>query len=257
MTQELPDDKNIECPYQAIGMGQLICKCADTTQGKHSTNESSEITCYNCPAGKIYREVGCDSFSAKVHLLDFTSKITIENILCKKRKRSTDLEYCRTCSLVTAPTTKEIISTATGLFQSDKFYSAYKHIEDARRDLRDANYDGAITSSVSCLESTMKIILDRLNKPYPSAETLGPLWKSVKEALALEEIVSSESVTPLLGTLTGSLSHLGGMRNKIGDAHGKGELVPDVPYMLAELAINTASTLSTLLIRRYHERGGK
>jgi hypothetical protein len=253
----IPDEENIDCPFQTTGHGSLICKCA-ITDGKDATNEVLEGGCLHCDAGKIYRDVGCDAFTAKVAVYSFMRhNPKIRSILCTKRKRQTNLEYCRTCTLVSAPTTIEIVSGARGLFQSDNFYAAYKHIEDARKGLRDGEYDGSITHSISCLESTIKIILDRLGKPYPADQSLSSLWRAVREALEFDTIGSSETITSLLGTLNGTVSHLGGIRNQMGDAHGSGEEIPEVPYMLAELAVNTASTLSTVLIRRYHERGGQ
>lgn len=138
-----------------------------------------------------------------------------------------------------------------GLFETEKFYTAYKDLETARKCLRDGDYDGAITSSVSCLESVIKTILDRMDIQYPSDEAVTSLWKAVRVPLQLDTIISTEHTIALLGNLTGTVQYLGGMRNKISDAHGKGEVAPEVPYMLAELAINSASVITTLLIRRY------
>ena len=256
MVTELPDEENIECPFQAIGKGTLICKCSDISPD-YTTNVTSPTLCSNCDIGKLYRDIGCDAFTANVIIIRGREKIIrVKSILCTKRKRETNLANCRTCTLVTAPTTKEILSTARGLFQFDDFYSAYQSIEDSRKNLRDGDYDGALTSSVSSLESVMKIILDRLDKPYPQTQDLTSLWKTVREALKSDEISTSDRITPLLNSLFGVVSQLGGIRNQLSDAHGRGEISPEVPYMLAELAINTSSTLSTLLIRRFRQIKG-
>ena len=47
--------------------------------------------------------------------------------------------------------------------------------------------------------------------------------------------------------------NLGGMRNELGDAHGRGVIPPAISGNIAELEINTASTLSTVIIRRYSQ----
>jgi hypothetical protein len=252
MSNQLPDDANIECPYQKIGKGTLICLGANN-HGSNVTNKVTAVICESCLAGKIYREVGCDAFTPEMTLIQGNAgAFPIEyKILCKNRKRAPTFMDCRTCTLVTAPTTKKITYTTKGLFEDELFYSAYQNLEDARKDLREGDYDGAITSSVSCLESVLKTILDKKGLPYPKEQTVLPLWKAIKEPLQLDSVVSSDTITALLGTLTGAISHLAGMRNQISDAHGKGEVTPEVPYMLAELAINTASTLATLLVRRY------
>jgi len=57
----------------------------------------------------------------------------------------------------------------------------------------------------------------------------------------------------LIGSLTGSVSALGGLRNELSDAHGKGEISQEVYESYGELAINISGTLSTFLIRRLAE----
>jgi len=59
-----------------------------------------------------------------------------------------------------------------------------------------------------------------------------------------------------MNSLTGVIGHLGGMRNVLGDAHGKGIVPPDVSESIAELAINTASTISTMIVRRFNRMKG-
>jgi hypothetical protein len=54
----------------------------------------------------------------------------IESLFCKVRKRETTLDFCRTCGLVTAETTRQIISTARGLFEAQSFYFAYKAVAE-------------------------------------------------------------------------------------------------------------------------------
>jgi hypothetical protein len=56
-----------------------------------------------------------------------------------------------------------------------------------------------------------------------------------------------------MNALSGVVTHLGGLRNTLGDAHGKGIFPPDVSESIAELALNTASTLSTAVIRRFNQ----
>lgn len=252
----LEDDVNIECPYQTIGPGSLICRCADVTIA-HSTNEVSDNLCHECDAGKIFREIGCDAFTAKLIIISHHdgSGILNQTIFCKRRKRETTLAYCSECSLVGSPTTRETVATARGLFQNNDFFTAYKQIEDARRSLRDGDFDGTITSSVSSLESVLKNILDRQGVSYPRDETVTSLWKKVRETLTLDAFCSSDSEKFLLSSLTGSVSHLGGIRNQLGDAHGKGEVAPEVPYLIAELSLNTSATLATYIIRRYEQIG--
>ena len=101
-------------------------------------------------------------------------------MFCKIKKRETTLDSCILCPLVTAETTRDLVSNVRGLFQSQGFYSAYKDIEKARESFRDGNFENTITRSLSCVESVIKIIHEKLNKPLPSKKQLTDLWKSAR-----------------------------------------------------------------------------
>jgi hypothetical protein len=161
-----PDENdNIDCHLQQVGMGTLVCRAARQT-GESTTNEVSPTICFNCAAGKVFREVGCDAILPKIRIHQFMggSGATVENLFCKIRKRDTSLAYCQTCNLVTAETTRQIVSTARGLFQAQGFYSAHNDLEKARESIRDGNFENAITRSIACLESTMRICHEKLEK---------------------------------------------------------------------------------------------
>jgi len=250
---------NVECPFQQIGLGTLVCAAADTSI-QNSTNEVSAIDCANCEAGKIYREVGCDSFSPKIRKLLFVggSRLEVISILCKITKTQTSLEDCKKCTLTQAPTTKEIVSTARGLFQDEDFYSAFAELEKARKNLRDGQFPTVLTNSLACLESTMKTILEKLKTPVQNPRDNKELWKKIRERLGLDQI---ERVEDLLNTLYGLITKIEGVRDSLSDAHGKGSISVPVSEVIAELMINTCSTLSTTLVRRYKqikiEKGGE
>jgi hypothetical protein len=247
---------NIDCHLQQIGMGSLICKAARQT-GDNTTNEVDSTICFNCDVGKIFREVGCDAVTPKIKIYDFvgTTNFRVEKLFCKIQKRDTTFEYCKKCELVTAETTRRIVFTTRGLFEAQGFYSAYQDLEKARESIRDGNFDNAVTRSLSSLESTMRICHEKLGKPLPAKKQVTDLWKSTRELLSFEKMDASESEASLslVNSLAGVASNLGGLRNSLGDAHGKGNVRPDVSESIAELALNTASTLSTLIIRRLNQ----
>ncbi len=62
MSNKFPEPKgndSIDCHLQQVGMGSLICSAARQT-GDKTTNEVDLTNCFNCPAGKIFREPeGC------------------------------------------------------------------------------------------------------------------------------------------------------------------------------------------------------
>jgi len=247
-----PSEKDdISCHLQDIGMGTLICRAAKQ-RGEHTTNEVNEVICFNCPVGKIYREVGCDAVTPNIRI--YHGNISqINSLFCKIRKRTTTFDYCKKCSLPVAETTRQIVSTARGLFEKYGFYSAYKDIEKARKAIRDGDPEGAVTSSISCLESTMRICHEELKKPLPKKKQLSDLWKSTRDILEFDNMDPTGATETLINSLSGVVIHLAGLRNALGDAHGKGKIPPEASESIAELALNVASSLSTAIIRIFKQ----
>jgi len=245
---------SIECHLQQIGMGSLICRAAKQT-GENTTNEVYAINCFNCEAGKIFREVGCDAVTPKIRIFSYDggADCDIESLFCKIKRRPTTLDYCKTCGLVTAETTRQIITTTRGLFEAQGFHSAFKDIEKAREAIRDGNFENSVTRSIACVESVIRICHEKLDKPLPNKKQVSDLWKSVRDILQFEKLDSSEATVSLLNSLSGVITNLGNLRNTMGDAHGRGISPPEVSESIAELAMNTASTLSTLIIRRFNQ----
>jgi hypothetical protein len=245
---------DIDCHLQQIGMGTLVCRAVKQT-GRGTTNEVTPQICFNCAAGKIYREVGCDAVlpRIRIHSVMGGSYAVTENLFCKIRKRDTTLEYCQTCELVNAETTRVIVSKTRGLFEAQGFHSAYHDLEKAREALRDGNPEHAITKSITCLESTMRICHDELGVPLPDKKQVSDLWKSTREHLKFAEIDAEGTTERLMNSLSGVTTNLGALRNSLGDAHGKGKTSVAVSESIAELALNTAATMSTLIIRRFNQ----
>jgi len=246
------ENDSIDCHLQQIGMGTLTCRAAKQT-GDRTTNEANPTICFNCDAGKIFREVGCDAATPKIRIWSYGDHFQIGSLFCKIRKRETTLEYCRTCPLVTAETTRQLVSQSRGLFQSKGFYSAYQDIEKARESFRDGNFGNTITRSISCVESVIKIIHEKLDQPLPAKKQLTDLWKSARVILKLDDVDKSGSMLKLLNSLSGLITHYAGLRNSLSDAHGKGNLSQQASELIAELSINTSAALSTILIRQFNQ----
>jgi len=248
------EGENIDCHLQQVGMGTLICRAARQT-GNKTTNEVNPTICFNCSVGKIFREVGCDAVLPKIRIYPIIGGVhfNVDTLFCKIRKRETSLDFCYTCGLATAETTRQIVSKTRGLFKVQGFYSSYKDLEKARESFRDGNFDNAVTRSIACLESTMRICHEKLGKPLPCKKQVTDLWKSTRNILRFNELDPSRATLNLLNVLSGVVAHLGELRNALGDAHGKGTFSPDVSENVAELAINIASTLSTAIIRRFNQ----
>lgn len=255
-----PDENDsIDCHLQQIGMGSLICRAAQQTGQKNTTNEVTPAVCFNCDVGRIFREVGCDAPSPKItiHIHGWGNSsphLEIDNIFCKVRRRYTALEYCRTCTLTTAESTRQIVTSTRGLFQSHGFYSAYQDLEKARLAMRDGKFERSITHSIACLESTCRTIHEELEEELPTKKGLADLWKSTRNVLDLDSLAAGDTLAPLLNSLHGAVTHIGAIRNTLSDAHGRGQMSPHVSEAMAELALNSAATMATFAIRHCKSR---
>ena len=254
---EPEETDSIECHLQQTGMGSLVCKAAKQT-GEKTTNEVDPAICFNCHAGKVYRDIGCDAVSPKLEIRRYGNDLHFNQIslFCKIRRRDTTLEYCKICTIKTADTTKQLVSRIQNLFNDNNFYSSYKNFEKARVAMRDGEFDSVITNSISFVESTIKIIHENLSQKIPDKETLTELYKSVNLILKLEEVDKEKTVVQVTGNLKGLVTSLASMRNNLGDAHGRGNNASIANENIAELALNTSATISTFLIKRYLEVKG-
>ena len=243
------EEDNTDCHLQQVSMGTLTCRAIVSGED----NDVDSTQCFNCDVGKIYRDVGCDAATARIssHFNSSGSHYFIDEIFCKTRRCHTTLEYCKTCTLVTAETTRELVSKVTGLFQAHGFDSAYKDIEKARESFRDGNFPHTITSSLSCVESVLKIIHTELDKELPKKRTITTLWKSGREFLNFDQTDNTGKTLELLNNLAGVVGKFGALRSEWSDSHGRDNLSQEVSEIIAELAINTSATLSTTLIRQF------
>ncbi len=252
--REPEDNDNVDCHWQNIEPGGLVCRAAKRTGGR-STNKVNRRICFSCPAGRVYREVGCDSISPSIKFSPAHSGplVMLKNLFCEIRKKNVTMEECKNCNLVTAETTRRIVSDTRSLYQANNFYSAYQDIEEARKSMRDGKFDNVITRSLSSLESAMKICHENMDKDLPDKDTATGLWKSTRKILKFNDIEPKDEMTALVNTLFGVVTKLAGLRNALSDSHGSNNTDPVASKYIAELALNTSCTLSTIIIRRYKQ----
>jgi hypothetical protein len=238
-------------------MGTLVCKAVRNT-GNNNTNEVEPESCFECEAGRIYRELGCDAFTPAIRVIcsNYGNNAQCEQVLCKLRKRYTTFDECKTCNLKAAETTKTIFQQVKGLFTDNEFFASFKEIEKAREALRDGKYDTAITNSLASLESTMRIIHEKLEASLPNGKAVSDLYKSTRTLLKIDDIDGEKMVFQLSNSLNGLMVNFGGLRNSLSDAHGRGVMPQATQEYVAELALNVSSSLSTFLVRRFNELNG-
>jgi Abortive infection C-terminus len=122
---------------------------------------------------------------------------------------------------------------------------------------RASDPDGAITSARTLLETVCKHILDDLGLVYDPSADLPGLYKQTAEALNLAPSQQTEPILRrVLGGCTSVVEGIGAMRNKLGDAHGKGQGdgVPEARH--AELAVNLAGAAATFLVQSWEALKG-
>lgn len=116
--------------------------------------------------------------------------------------------------------------------------------------------EGAITASRHLLETVLMHILDERNVDYNSDSIeLQDLYKKVQKELNLAPEQHQEGIfKQILGGCSGVVNGLGSMRNKLGDAHGKGKRAVRPLPRHARLAVNLSGSMALFLTDTHHEK---
>lgn len=113
--------------------------------------------------------------------------------------------------------------------------------------------EGAITLSKTILESVCKHILDEQKVEYDQKKTdLPQLYKLTAIELNLSPDQHTEQIfKQILGGCSSVVYGLGSLRNKLGDAHGKGKMKVKPAARHAELSVNLAGSIALFLIETF------
>jgi hypothetical protein len=115
--------------------------------------------------------------------------------------------------------------------------------------------EGAITSARTLLESVCKFILDNSKIDYDECLELPKLYRLTAERLNLAPSQHTEVIIKqILGGTTAVIEGLGALRNKLGDAHGKGNASGKPEVRHAELAVNLAGTVAIFLVSTWEQK---
>lgn len=114
---------------------------------------------------------------------------------------------------------------------------------------RNVDPEGAITAARTLIEPTCKHILDETGVTYDNNDDLPKLYFKTAEQLHLAPSQHTEQAfRQILGACQTVVNELAGLRNRLGDAHGKGKLAVKPSPRHAELVVNLAGTMATFLI---------
>jgi len=144
-------------------------------------------------------------------------------------------------------------STTLKAFNSEGVHGAWQRALERRA----TDPEGAITAARSLLETVCKHILDDKQIPYDSNKIeLHELYKLTANELSLSPSQHTEDVfKQILGGCSAVVNGLGTLRNRLGDAHGKGKMPVRPVARHAELAVNLSGALSLFLVSTFNERG--
>ena len=151
-----------------------------------------------------------------------------------------------------APTDVQVLSALTKI-DSEHVYVAWEALTDRRTE----DPEGAITSARTLVETVCKHILDDLDVPYGDDEDLPKLYRMVAVALNMAPEQHQEEVfKQILGGCQSVIVGLAGVRNRLGDAHGKSPRHVRPSARHAGLAANLAGAMALFLIETWVARVG-
>lgn len=112
----------------------------------------------------------------------------------------------------------------------------------------DTDPEGAITAARSMLESMCKHILDLVGEPYDNKIEFPKLYALVAKRLGIAASQQvDQSFRALFGAAHTVVQSVGELRNKFGDAHGKGQSALRASRAQSQLAVNLAGSMAAFL----------
>ena len=150
----------------------------------------------------------------------------------------------------TSPADREV-SDALAAFDVDSVHAVWARAIGRRAD----DPEGAITSARTLLETVCKHILDEAAQTYDPTMELPKLYRLTVLQLNLAPDQHQEAIfKQILGGCQTVVEGLGAVRNRLGDAHGKGRLAAKPSARHAELAVNLAGAMATFLVQTWADR---
>lgn len=130
-------------------------------------------------------------------------------------------------------------------FDADHVHQVWQRALERRA----SDPDGAVTLARTLLETVLKHILDEAGTRYEDNADLPALHRLVGEELQLAPGQQTERVLKqVLGGATAVVEGIGALRNRMSDAHGKGQQGSWTTPRHAELAVNLAGALVLFVV---------
>jgi hypothetical protein len=120
---------------------------------------------------------------------------------------------------------------------------------------RTSDPEGAITATRALVESVLKLILDEAGEQYADDAELPKLYSQVAKKLNLSPAQHSEQVfKQILGGCQSVVEGIGSVRNRFGDAHGKGKKPVKPAPRHAELVVNLGGAMAVFVAATWAEQ---
>lgn len=143
---------------------------------------------------------------------------------------------------------KDIVTNKINFLDSVYINDSWQKIMDRKN----TDFEGAITSARTLLESVLKSILDDMGEKTNSSGDLIKLYKEVADKLNLSPNNHNEQVfKQILGGCSSIVNGIASLRNEYGDSHGKGQTVYKPAQRHTDLAVNMACAMALFLIQTY------
>ncbi|MGZ8241353.1 MAG: abortive infection family protein [Methylobacter sp.] len=146
------------------------------------------------------------------------------------------------------------VSTSATLksFDEESVHAVWQKALERRK----GDPEGAITTARTLLETICKHILDQAGIFYDSNKIeLHELYKLTANELNISPSQHSEEVfRQILGGCSAIVNGLGTLRNRLGDAHGKGQRPAKPQARHAELAVNLAGAMGLFLVSTWQSK---
>jgi hypothetical protein len=115
--------------------------------------------------------------------------------------------------------------------------------------------EGAITSARTLIETVCKHILDREKQSYEDNGNIARLYKAAASTLNLSpEQHAATNFKQILSGASAIIDGLAGLRNTLGDAHGKSYSSGRPATRHAQLAVNISGAMSQFLLQTFNNK---
>jgi hypothetical protein len=143
----------------------------------------------------------------------------------------------------------DMVDLALASFDADSVHAAWQRALSRRQQ----DPEGAITLARTLLEAVCKRVLDEEGVPYGESDELPNLYgKTARQLNLAPSQHTEEAFRRILGGCHTVVETLGTLRNKIGDAHGRGGRAGRPAPRHAALAVNLAGAMATFIVETWH-----